>query len=727
MAFLELKNIGKIYASEGAVAVGIRGVNASFERGEFVAVTGESGSGKSTLLNVISGMDTYEEGELFIEGQPTSHYLQPDWEEYRKKYISFIFQDYNIIESFTVLQNVELSLMHIKSAAERRRRAMELLDRVGMAGHAGHKGSKLSGGQKQRTVIARALAKDSPIILADEPTGNLDAASSREIMSLLSEISRDKLVIVVTHSFDESEMYATRHIRIYDGAVASDTELREHEVCRGEIPDVEKESAAGDVSNGFSLGWAIFRSKPLLSLFICVLLLIGTFAVLGLSSASASALELFKKQYVFKPIEGRTVVARRDGAPPSDAETSSLIDKNGAESCVRFDAIFDSPATITTENGFSDMLSSCRVLPAGTEVRPTVGRMPVEADEILVILPVSCAVESYSVSGFEPFAASVFGCEFRVVGLKTVRDNREDPCIVVSEKGFEYISACCCGELYMSLRASAPGKEETVAFTSVVPSGKLSGNEISVIGLPDDNKRDYEVTVSGSVSFGRNSGPEISETFVGNYREITPAFKQDYGGPVLCVSVERYVGFFKKLTGGEDGYPQISLMFGSKREAKKAASLATGDVYVAVSSDTERELTLLELVEAFLGCIFSAIMWVLGVVCISFFINLCTSRTIDAFRGEMAVMRSMGIPVRVIRLGMFFRMFISAVPAIVISAVTVAVIFGVPELSASLTYVSPATFLLVVAGMLIIVTRVTVKHVRRLFGESVKKAIRSGR
>ena len=172
MALLTLKDIGKIYVSEGNVAVGIRGVNLSFDRGEFVAITGKSGSGKSTLLNVISGMDSYEEGELYIEGQTTSHYLQPEWEEYRQKYISFIFQDYNIIESFTVLQNVELALMHIEDKKARHERAMELIRRVGLASHVKQKGSKLSGGQKQRTVIARALAKDSPIILADEPTGN---------------------------------------------------------------------------------------------------------------------------------------------------------------------------------------------------------------------------------------------------------------------------------------------------------------------------------------------------------------------------------------------------------------------------------------------------------------------------------------------------------------------------------------------------------------------------
>ena len=194
MALLTLKDIGKIYVSEGNVAVGIRGVNLSFDRGEFVVVTGKSGSGKSTLLNVISGMDSYEEGELYINGEPTSHYMQPEWEEYREKYISFIFQDYNIIDSFTVLQNVELALMHIEDKKERRARALELLERVGLSAQINQKGSKLSGGQKQRTVIARALAKDSPIILADEPTGNLDSVTSDEIVSLLHEVSTDKLL-----------------------------------------------------------------------------------------------------------------------------------------------------------------------------------------------------------------------------------------------------------------------------------------------------------------------------------------------------------------------------------------------------------------------------------------------------------------------------------------------------------------------------------------------------
>ena len=298
MPLIELKGIGKIYVSESNVSVGIRGVDLSFDRGEFVAVTGKSGSGKSTLLNVISGMDTYEEGELYIEGEPTSHYLQSDWEEYREKYISFIFQDYNIIESFTVLQNVELALMHIEDRKERRARALELLDRVGLTSHLKQKGSRLSGGQKQRTVIARALAKDSPIILADEPTGNLDSATSKEIIALLREVSKDKLLIVVTHNFEEVEECATRHIRIFDGAVESDSVIYRVAPVAYETgekvkrPDPKRERKR-ELENGFSLGKAIFWAKPKLTLFLCLLMIVGTLGIFLNTASQTSFDELF--------------------------------------------------------------------------------------------------------------------------------------------------------------------------------------------------------------------------------------------------------------------------------------------------------------------------------------------------------------------------------------------------------------------------------------------------
>ncbi len=727
MPFLELKNIGKIYASDGAVAIGIRGVDLAFERGEFVAVTGESGSGKSTLLNVISGMDTYEEGELLIEGQPTSHYLQSDWEDYRHRYISFVFQDYNIIDSFTVLQNVELSLMHIRSAVERRRRAMELLDRVGLSGHLRQKGSRLSGGQKQRTVIARALAKDSPVILADEPTGNLDAASSREIMALLHEISKDKLVIVVTHSFDETEQYATRHIRIYDGSVASDTVLTSHDNVSKEIPPEMKQSAVGVLSNGCSLGWAIFRSKPLLSLFICFLLLVGTIAVIGISSASTSALELFERRYVFTPADGRLVVARRDGAPFSGEEISGLAEESGAEGIVRYDAAYDFSFDLMTDPddyAFGYSLFNCVVKKCVRPGRLSAGRYPEKVDEILVCVPVSAAQDELSVKSFEPFTAYLLGREFHVVGIKTFRDNRRQPEIICTDEGFDYISACHCAANFLDIKSVILQGEKETLLSSVIPLSTLSGDEVYFSGSARaDTSASFTVNITCSATFVSNH-VNMKKSSDGLYRDLGIGCREDE----IYISIEKYVALFEQAVSDETGgYPQISLFFGSDRAARSAARKITGETYVAVSSDTEREMSLLELVSALISGFFSAVMWVLGVIFIAFFINLCTSKTIDAFRGEMAVMRSMGIPVKVIRTGMFFRMLISAVPAIIITLFAAFVIYDVPKLSAAFDFVPPAVFALVIAGVLIIVIRVTAKQVKKLFGESVKKAIRGGK
>ncbi|MFQ9892130.1 MAG: ABC transporter ATP-binding protein [Emergencia sp.] len=230
---LRLERVSKFYSGNGLVSTGFSKVDLEFEIGEFVAITGESGSGKSTLLNVISGLDSYEEGEMYINGEPTSGFSREDLEEYRKKYIGNIFQTFNLINSYTVYQNVELVLL--MSGYDKKEipdKIREIIAKVGLSDYEKTKASKLSGGQKQRVAIARALAKETPIIVADEPTGNLDSKSAAEIIQLLHELSKDKLIVIVTHNYDQVEPYVTRKIAMHDGKVAEDKKIGSEMVQR---------------------------------------------------------------------------------------------------------------------------------------------------------------------------------------------------------------------------------------------------------------------------------------------------------------------------------------------------------------------------------------------------------------------------------------------------------------------------------------------------------------
>lgn len=220
---IKLKDVSKYYYNKGLITSGITKINAEFNIGEFIVITGESGSGKSTLLNVISGLDTYEDGEMYIDGKETSHYGDEDFEEYRKEYISNIFQNFNLVGSYTVYQNIELvMLINGYTKKKARPKILKLINEVELTKYKNTRVSKLSGGQKQRVAIARALAKNTPIIIADEPTGNLDKRAAESVLKTLALTAKDKLVIVVTHNYEQVEKYATRKITMFDGKILED-------------------------------------------------------------------------------------------------------------------------------------------------------------------------------------------------------------------------------------------------------------------------------------------------------------------------------------------------------------------------------------------------------------------------------------------------------------------------------------------------------------------------
>lgn len=221
---LLLKQIHKDYLAGDTKVAALRGIDIEFRKNEFVSILGPSGCGKTTLLNIIGGLDQYTSGDLIIGEKSTKNFTDADWDAYRNHSIGFVFQSYNLIPHQSVLANVELALtISGVSKTERRRRAEEALRRVGLADEIGKKPNQLSGGQMQRVAIARALVNNPEILLADEPTGALDSETSVQIMELLREVARDRLVIMVTHNPELAEQYSTRIVRILDGKIIGDT------------------------------------------------------------------------------------------------------------------------------------------------------------------------------------------------------------------------------------------------------------------------------------------------------------------------------------------------------------------------------------------------------------------------------------------------------------------------------------------------------------------------
>ena len=242
---LELKQIKKDYVTGAEVVHALKGVDLQFRESEFVSILGPSGCGKTTLLNIIGGLDRYTSGDLIINGKHTRDFKDRDWDTYRNHSIGFVFQTYNLIPHQSVLQNVELALtLTGVSKKERRARAKEALARVGLADQIRKKPTEMSGGQMQRVAIARAIVNNPDIILADEPTGALDTETSVQVMDILKEISKDHLVIMVTHNPDLAEKYSTRIIRMLDGKLTSDTApLTEEEIAAERAKEKAKSDA----------------------------------------------------------------------------------------------------------------------------------------------------------------------------------------------------------------------------------------------------------------------------------------------------------------------------------------------------------------------------------------------------------------------------------------------------------------------------------------------------
>ncbi len=379
---IELKNVSKYYYSKGLVSSGFSKISLKFDLGEFVAITGESGSGKSTLLNVISGLDSYQEGEMYINGEETSHYTEKDYEIYRKKYIGNIFQNFNLVNSYTVYQNVELVLLlNGKKRKDIKTKVLSIIKQVDLYKYRNTLVSKLSGGQKQRVAIARALAQDSPIILADEPTGNLDKRSSESILKLLYEISKEKLVIVVTHNYEQIELYVTRKITMHDGKVLEDKKIKpkkdivkNYEMASSEISLLNKIRLG--VRNAFNI-----LPKFLLIFVVYTFVVLAIFFTLSTFKQSQYYADISRYNMFFNDTsDKRIIIKKNDGSSFNNDNYNYINTLSNVDYVVKNDLLLDSTIGISSEyiyfHGYVDDISKIDSV--------DVGRMP-ENDKEMVI------------------------------------------------------------------------------------------------------------------------------------------------------------------------------------------------------------------------------------------------------------------------------------------------------------------------------------------------------
>ena len=570
---IQLKNVSKYYYSKGMISSGISKVDLTLEIGEFVVITGESGSGKTTLLNVISGLDSYEEGEMYIDGEETSHYRAADFEEYRKKYIGNIFQHFNLVNSYTVYQNIELILLiNGYSREEIKRRVPEIIRRVGLESHASTKVSKLSGGQKQRVSIARALAKDTDIIVADEPTGNLDSVSAEGIVELLREIAHDKLVIVVTHNYDQFAKYVTRKIKMHDGRVVEDIRLKEDEGLPAfavlKTEDARREHMGREMSAASKLRLGVRNTFNIFPKFI-LMLAVFMFVVFAVTSQytafrnqEAEEDRLGYNDYFYNYSENRVVLKKSDGSAFTGDDLNAINNVANVETVAVNDILLDTPLYIEKEDTFYEAYPRSLREFDGTLVT---GRMP-EADNEVIFAAVR---DEFDANMIEALMDRTFQI-----------DLGEDTAVNLTIVGFAYKETndgvfTYTGELFATdqmistiltetysynstVTTLVNGKEQQYvegnSFYRIVPNSRVAAGqafvaeELNNFYDENDGVRGKTITVTASnILYTQSADLTVSEVYTSRtFESITGIADYESHNGTIYVSPDDYAALFAK-------------------------------------------------------------------------------------------------------------------------------------------------------------------------------------
>ena len=508
MSLIKLEHLTKIYKGKENVAIGIQDINLEFNIGEFVAIVGSSGSGNTTLLNVISGIDSYEEGDLIIDGKSTSDFTMEDFESYRRANVALIFQNFQLNDSYTVLENVMIELIFKGfNRKDAKVRAKEILNKVGMGHRLHNRATKLSGGEKQRVVIARAIASDAQILVCDEPTGNLDSKNSNEIMRLLKEISANKLVLLVTHDESLIEGNANRIIRIKDGRIESDYKISETESISRPL-DI---SSKNKVSTQLYIALKNVFRTPKKSLFVMVVFIILSFVLINSVSylpTSIKVMDTKTTEYItLNNRDDNRIVVYSDTIPSEEFKSQYTVVENDYMLDVEYRV-----ASYSTHLN-QQLKSSSMIKTSLDHLELAAGRYPSNTYEILLILG-----DNYS----ESFYNVVLGSMLKI-GIKNIQRYAATAYEIVGFAKYtdEYVKS-------QSFNKTSANQQESAANTLydrtdfyVIPEAlpQLFENALSIdrMAIIKQVQEDFAFIVDGK---------KIAPTFYeGNYTDIKISYK----------------------------------------------------------------------------------------------------------------------------------------------------------------------------------------------------------
>ena len=759
---IELHNVSKFYSNKDTVSTGFSKVDLNLDMGEFVVITGESGSGKSTLLNVISGLDSYEEGELFIAGEDTSGYRTEDYERYRKKYIGNIFQDFNLVNSYTVYQNVELSMMLSgMPRSEQKQNIPEYIEMVDMTAYTKTKASKLSGGQKQRVAIARALAKNAPVIVADEPTGNLDSASAEKVMETLHRISKDRLVVIVTHNYEQAAPYVTRKITMHDGRIIEDKKIQP---AAGDLSDDAMESylhpekerpVYRKMSAGSQLRLGVRNTFNLPAKFILLLLvyLFVTTAVLSQYASTKQALHsndlMGYNNYFTDTSPERLILTKKDGSAFTTSDYESLQKMDNADYIIKGDAGIDTGIMFESD----DIDISGPMYPVSClKEKPTIGRLPKKDTEVVLVADPEC----YSYDAIKEMDKKILGKKYYIDALNSMAIQGGDRLIKdkVTVVGVVFLSEDAGRSsngnvmIYVTDNVAARVLVKTAAASSVVTldfSGTKSDYSGMQVVYPSKKVPKGEVFISEDQAYqfyeegaarGKTMGLHVKNHYFEESRDfrVGQVFKADNIRNLLGLSKNNYDEYTSNVYINPSDYNKIFnqgnfqssfFMKDEKLSDSTVKALESAGYKVLVIKDTFTDATG---GYAFILRMFSMVRLALEFI-VLFLISYAVIRLIMRSRNSYySTLRILGASRKntdnILRIELLLMMAISYGGVLVGSNLVRRGIVAVPAVNERLAFLSATDYFILFVGLLVMSLLIAKRYSHKIFSKSAMKVYR---